>query len=156
VDHRAAFVADGKSLIGLGPHFEDRIDRGNGTWRHCRPESARSNSLPRGTPVNWYQFSFLMGSGFGIPSDYTPKGKKRAANILRRILEENAKHGYGDYRAPPILQDDVADQYSFNNNVLRRFHETLKDSIDPNGIISPGRGGVWPAAYSSLRGALRE
>jgi hypothetical protein len=41
-------------------------------------------------------------------------------------------------------------------DAVRRFHETLKDSIDPNGIISPGRGGVWPAAYSSLRGALRE
>ena len=108
-----------------------------------------------GTPVNWYQFSFLMGSGFGIPRDYTPEGKKRAANILRRILEENAKHGYGDYRAPPILQDDVADQYSFNDNVLRRFHETLKDSIDPNGIVSPGRGGVWPTAFRSLRGALK-
>ncbi|MBN1238693.1 MAG: FAD-binding oxidoreductase [Gammaproteobacteria bacterium] len=108
-----------------------------------------------GTPVNWYQFTFLMGAGFGIPRDYTPEGKKRAADILRRILEENAKHGYGDYRAPPILQDDVADQYSFNDHVLRRFHETLKNAIDPNGVVSPGRGGIWPAAYSSFRGALR-
>ena len=71
------------------------------------------------------------------------------------MLEENAKLGYGDYRAPPMLQDDVADQYSFNDFVLRRFHETLKDAIDPNGILSPGRAGVWPAAFRSLRGALR-
>src|SRR5690606_6644341 len=99
-----------------------------------------------GTPVNWYQFTFLMGAGFGIPRAYTPGGKTRAANILRRIREENAKHGYGDYRAPPILQDDVADQYSFNDHVLRRFHETLKNAIDPNGVVSPGRGGIWPAA----------
>ena len=28
---------------------------------------------------------------------------------------------------------------------LRRFNETLKDAIDPNGIIAPGRGGIWPA-----------
>jgi (+)-pinoresinol hydroxylase len=114
---------------------------------------AFNNAL--GTPVNWYQFCFLMGSGFGIPRDFTPEGKRRAANILRRILEENAKHGYGDYRAPPILQDDVADQFSFNDHVHRRFHETLKDAVDPNGIISPGRGGIWPAPFRSFRGALR-
>jgi 4-cresol dehydrogenase (hydroxylating) len=75
--------------------------------------------------------------------------------MLRRILEENAKLGYGDYRAPPILQDDVADQYSFNDHALRRFNETLKNAIDPNGILSPGRAGIWPAAYGSLRGSLR-
>ena len=36
------------------------------------------------------------------------------------------------------------DTYSFNNNILLRFHETLKDAVDPNGIISPGRYGIWP------------
>jgi 4-cresol dehydrogenase (hydroxylating) len=107
------------------------------------------------TPVNWYQFTFLMGNGFGVRGDNSPEGKKQVAAMLRRILEENAKLGYGDYRAPPMIQDDVADQYSFNNYALRRFNETLKNAIDPNGIISPGRAGVWPAAYSSLRGALR-
>ena len=40
--------------------------------------------------------------------------------------------------------DEVADVYSFNNHALRRFQETLKDAADPNGIVSPGRGGVWP------------
>lgn len=107
-------------------------------------------------PVNWYQFTFLMGNGFGAAGDNTPEGKRKAAQLLRRILEENAKLGYGDYRAPPMLQDDVSDQYSFNNHVLRRFHETLKDAIDPNGIISPGRAGIWPMAFSSLRGSLRQ
>jgi 4-cresol dehydrogenase (hydroxylating) len=76
--------------------------------------------------------------------------------LLRQTLTENAKRGYGDYRAPPMLQDDVSDQYSFNNHVLRRFNETLKDAIDPNGILSPGRAGVWPRIYRSLRGALRK
>ncbi len=113
------------------------------------------NSL--GTPVNWYQFGFLMGNGFGIGAgDNSPAGKKKAAELLRKTLAENAKRGYGDYRAPPMLQDDVSDQYSFNNHALRRFHETLKDAIDPNGVLSPGRAGIWPRAYASLRGALRK
>ncbi len=108
------------------------------------------------TPVQWYQFGFLMGNGFGLGSDDTsPEGKKRAAELLRKILIENAQLGYGDYRAPPMLHDDVSDQYSFNNHVLRRFVEQLKDAADPNGILSPGRAGIWPVAHRSLRGALR-
>ena len=107
------------------------------------------------TGVNWYQHAFLMGNGFGVAGDNTPEGKLEAARKLRAILAANARYGYGDYRAPPMLQDDVADQYGFNDFALRRFNETLKNAIDPNGILSPGRAGVWPTAYASLRGALR-
>ena len=96
------------------------------------------------------------GNGFGLGrSDPSPEGKLRATAKLREVLQENAKLGYGDYRAPPMLQDDVADQYSYNDFALRRFTETLKDAIDPNGILSPGRAGVWPARHRSLRGSLR-
>ena len=41
-------------------------------------------------------------------------------------------------------------QYSFNNHMLLRFIETIKDGIDPNGILSPGKSGIWP---KHLRGA---
>ncbi len=34
--------------------------------------------------------------------------------------------------------------YSFNNHALLHFHETVKDAIDPNGILSAGRYGIWP------------
>ena len=97
-----------------------------------------------------------MGNGFGLGrGDNSAEGKLAATAKLREVLRENAKFGYGDYRAPPILQDDVADQYSFNDYVLRRFNEALKDAVDPNGILSPGRAGIWPAPFRSMRGALR-
>jgi len=80
----------------------------------------------------------------------------RSGFDMREVLKLNAEAGYGDYRAPPLLQDDVADQYSFNNHALRRFNETVKDAIDPNGILSPGRGGIWPKAHRSRRGAVRK
>ncbi len=41
----------------------------------------------------------------------------------------------------------MAATYSFNNNILLRFQERLKDVIDPHGIMAPGRGGIWPKRY---------
>jgi hypothetical protein len=28
-----------------------------------------------------------------------------------------------------------------------KFNETLKDALDPQGILSPGRNGIWPKSY---------
>ena len=61
--------------------------------------------------------------------------------------EENAfieEHGWAEYRTPPAYQEAVMSTYSFNNHALRRFHETLKDAVDPNGILAAGRYGIWP------------
>jgi 4-cresol dehydrogenase (hydroxylating) len=60
------------------------------------------------------------------------------------LIKLAAEHGWGEYRTHTAFMDDVADIYSFNNHALRRLHETLKDAIDPNGIISAGRYGIWP------------
>jgi 4-cresol dehydrogenase (hydroxylating) len=34
----------------------------------------------------------------------------------------------------------------------RHLQETIKDAVDPNGILSPGKQGIWPAHLRS-RGA---
>ena len=41
----------------------------------------------------------------------------------------------------------VADLYDFNNHAYRRFVEKLKDAVDPNGILSPGKQGIWPKRF---------
>jgi 4-cresol dehydrogenase (hydroxylating) len=43
--------------------------------------------------------------------------------------------------------DDVAALYDFNDNAQRRFAEKIKDCIDPNGILAPGKQGIWPKAF---------
>ena len=105
------------------------------------------------TPVNWNQFSFFMHN-FGGSRDPSPEGKKQQIELCRRLLEANAKLGIGVYRASNVLHDAAADTYSFGEHSLRRFHEAIKDAVDPNGILSPGRSGIWPASYRSSRGRI--
>jgi (+)-pinoresinol hydroxylase len=78
-----------------------------------------------------------------------PIGKDKAANAKMRAAFEKwvrlaADRGWAEYRAPAAFQDLVAKTYSYNNNSLTRMRETIKDALDPNGILSPGRYGVWP------------
>jgi 4-cresol dehydrogenase (hydroxylating) len=40
--------------------------------------------------------------------------------------------------------DLAASQYDFNDHALMRLSTTIKDALDPNGILSPGKQGIWP------------
>jgi 4-cresol dehydrogenase (hydroxylating) len=55
-----------------------------------------------------------------------------------------ADRGWAEYRAPAAYQDLIAGTYSYNDHALQRLRETIKDAIDPNGILAAGRYGVWP------------
>ncbi|MCJ1393747.1 hypothetical protein MMC18_006623 [Xylographa bjoerkii] len=75
------------------------------------------------------------------------EAKKRAVALMRELIHETAKEGYGEYRTHLLFADQVAETYSWNKGALGRFNETIKDALDPNGILAPGRNGIWPKRF---------
>jgi (+)-pinoresinol hydroxylase len=93
-------------------------------------------------PSTYWERAFIFIFAFPVTKDVEANKKNRAA--FQKLVKVAADHGWGEYRTPPAFQDAIMATYSFNNNALLRFHETVKDAIDPNGILSAGRYGIWP------------
>jgi len=101
-------------------------------------------------PSSFFPRSFVILCGFPIAHDVEKNRRNR--EIFKGLVKVAAEHGWGEYRTHTAFMDTVANVYSFNNHALRRFHETVKDAVDPNGILSPGRCGVWPKHMREARG----
>jgi 4-cresol dehydrogenase (hydroxylating) len=92
----------------------------------------------------------------GIRYDKTDEAVARSAFQLgRRMVSALGRLGYGDSRPHLENMDLAADLHSFNGHAYRRLVERIKDAVDPNGILSPGRHGIWPSAYRESRDAQR-
>ena len=93
-------------------------------------------------PIGCWARTFVILVMMAVTHDKKRNQKTRAG--FREMIKILAEHGYGEYRTVAAFQDDVMATYSFNDHALLRFHERVKDAVDPNGIISAGRYGVWP------------
>lgn len=76
---------------------------------------------------------------------------RRAHQLFSTLIADAAKAGYSEYRTHLTYMDRVAATFDFNRHALRRLNETVKDAIDPQGIIAPGKSGIWPRAYREQR-----
>jgi len=92
-------------------------------------------------PTNARSFAHVTLVIFDTKNEAQARG---AYDTCKLLVAEAGKLGYGEYRAHLDFMDLAAEQYSFNDHAYRRFNETIKDALDPNGILSPGKQGIWP------------
>jgi 4-cresol dehydrogenase (hydroxylating) len=122
----------GESLLEFRKYFDEQVTK------------AADNDLGIQGPVYMTCWDRTLVCLIMFPIGRDKARNARMRNAFEKLVKVAADHGWAEYRAPAAFQDLIAQTYSYNNHSLGRLRETLKDAIDPNGILSPGRYGVWP------------
>ena len=93
-------------------------------------------------PISWYHRSFIYLMGFNVTQNKAVN--QREVDLYERMIVLAAEHGWGEYRTHAMFQDAVMGVYNWNDGALLKLHETIKDALDPNGILAAGKSGIWP------------
>lgn len=124
--------------------------------------------------VAWGEYQFMRDlfarHGFDYPATYsinTPRtmvcvtpimfdaNQSDRAEAAGRLYREAHAHlgeqRNGLYRAHVAFMDEAQRAQGFNNNALLRLSERVKDALDPQGILAPGKQGIWPQAMRKGR-----
>ncbi|KAM6508080.1 hypothetical protein FSOLCH5_013279 [Fusarium solani] len=124
--------------------------------RACRPHYEAAGVEPM-VDFFMHERHVIMVNMFTFNQE-DPDHRNKIHKLYHNFHAESKKRGYGMYRAHVNHMDLIAGLSDFNNHAYNRFIEKLKDAVDPNGILSPGKSGIWPERYRHLRegGAIPE
>jgi 4-cresol dehydrogenase (hydroxylating) len=86
-----------------------------------------------------------------VPTFRNAADNARTRKLFETLVRGCAERGWPIYRIHPVFQKLGMEMFGFNGGALHRLHETLKDAIDPNGIVSPGRYDIWPKRLRGTR-----
>ena len=79
-----------------------------------------------------------------VPTFRNATDNQRTRRLFENLVRSCADNGWPIYRIHAHFQALGMQMFDFNDGALHRLHETLKDAIDPNGIVSAGRYDIWP------------
>jgi len=140
----------------LGPRTAEGIFEMNRVFGQFGADTGLAAFSPSSFRMPWdflgnriFQYLFA----FRLLGDVETNKKYREG--FRAATKVGAEHGYGEYRAHRVFHNEVMEGFTFNNHSLMRLHETIKDAVDPNGILSAGQYGVWPKHLRHMKKAKR-
>ena len=124
--------------------------------RHVLGQLKRSREIMAKHDFDFYA-SFTIGGRFAnninmLLYDRDDEDQvRRVREMFVELVQTTWKAGYGEYRTHLEWMDQVAATFDFNHGAQNRFNQTVKNALDPNGILAPGKQGVWPDAYVKFR-----
>ncbi|KXH69065.1 vanillyl-alcohol oxidase [Colletotrichum salicis] len=130
-----------------------------------RPSRRFQEKMPSSSMKSQSAGSQKLGSTSLAPSPLTtlcltaktdPQQRLKARWLIRQLIQDCAERGWGEYRTYLALMDQIANTYNFNNNAQMKLNEPIKNALDPNGILAPGKNGIWPQKYNKKEWMLRE
>ena len=71
------------------------------------------------------------------------------------LIDKGASASYAPYRAHLAFMDRIKALYDFNDHALGKVTQTIKDALDPCGILSPGKQGIWPSNFEATARATK-
>lgn len=82
--------------------------------------------------------------------------QQKAAHVcFLEALAPTETHQHSGYETNLNLVR-VARHLDFNGHLHARFVARSKDTVNPNGILGPGKPGIWPKKYRALRKQVEE
>ena len=81
-----------------------------------------------------------------ISFDRSDEEERRAvAALFPQLVADAAAEHEAPYRAHVAFMDTIADSYDFGDHAALAVQQQIKDALDPAGLLSPGKQGIWPA-----------
>jgi (+)-pinoresinol hydroxylase len=79
-----------------------------------------------------------------VPTYRNAADNRRTRQLFETLVRECSDRGWPIYRIHAHFQALGMQTFGFNGGALMRLHESLKDAVDPKGILSAGRYDIWP------------
>lgn len=87
---------------------------------------------------------------------HSEKQRKDVHKLFVALVKDARKEGYSEYRAHVKHQELVAGMYDWpeGKGHGRLLSEKIKDALDPNGIFSEGKMGIWSEKRRKCKGVI--